>query len=95
MKNETIKEAAFESSIDYKPFEDNLNPKQYYEQGFIRGAKYQSEKMYSGEDMIAFLDWSKSTNKEKSEYELRRLFHGKEIDSKKLLTIWLENFKKK
>jgi hypothetical protein len=69
-----------------------------YEKGFIKGYeesnKYQLERMYSEEDMIAFLDWSKSTNKKKSEYELRCLLHGKEIDSKKLFTIWVEQFKK-
>ena len=56
MKNkETLEEAAFESSVDYKPFEDNLNPKKYYEQGFINGAKWQAEKMYS--ETIEFAEW--------------------------------------
>jgi hypothetical protein len=54
-----------------------------------------NERMYSEEDMVAFLDWSKTTNKEKSEYELKCLLNGKEIDSKKLFTIWFEQFKKK
>jgi len=45
-KQETIEKTAFESSIDYKPFKGNLSPKQYYEQGFIDGAKWQAEKMY-------------------------------------------------
>jgi hypothetical protein len=93
MKNETLEEAA-ERYIDCFEF-GIAHPRRVAKNAFINGAKYQSERMYSEEDMIAFLDWSKSTNKEKSEYELRRLFHGKEIDSKKLLTIWLENFKKK
>jgi hypothetical protein len=60
----------------------------------FQGVEVQQERMYSEEDMVAFLDWSKSTNKEKSEYELRCLLHGKEIDSKELFTIWFEQFKK-
>ena len=55
MKQEKLEEAAFESSVDYKPFEDNLSPKQYYEQGFINGAKWQAEKMYS--ETIEFAEW--------------------------------------
>jgi hypothetical protein len=93
MKNKTLEEAA-ERYIDCFEF-GIAHPRRVAKNAFINGAKYQSERMYSEEDMVAFLDWSKSTNKEKSEYELRRLFHGKEIDSKKLLAIWLENFKKK
>jgi hypothetical protein len=46
MKQETIEEAAFESSVDYKPFEDNLSPKQYYKQGFINGAKSDAARDY-------------------------------------------------
>jgi hypothetical protein len=38
---------------------------------------------------------SKSTNKEKSEYELKCLLNGKDIDSKKLFIMWFENNKKK
>jgi hypothetical protein len=48
---ETLEEAAFESSVDYKPFEDNLTPQEYYEYGFIKGAKWQAKRMYSEEDM--------------------------------------------
>jgi hypothetical protein len=55
-KQETIEEAAFENSVDYKPFEDNLNPKQYYEQGFINGAKWQAERMYSESQVIILLN---------------------------------------
>lgn len=42
-----LEEAAFESSVDYKPFEDNLTPQKYYEYGFVRGAKWQAERSYS------------------------------------------------
>ncbi len=52
---ETLEEAAFESSVDYKPFEDNLSPKKYYEYGFIKGAEWQSEKMYN--EFIEFGEW--------------------------------------
>jgi hypothetical protein len=55
MKQEKLEEAAFESSVDYKPFEDNLSPKQYYEQGFIKGAEWQAERMYSEEEMLELL----------------------------------------
>lgn len=52
---ETLEVAAFESSVDYKPFEDNLSPKKYYQYGFIKGAEWQSEKMYSEEEVIEIL----------------------------------------
>jgi hypothetical protein len=52
---ETLEEAAFESSIDYKPFEDNLEPKKYYQYGFIKGAKWQAERSYS--EAIEFAEW--------------------------------------
>ena len=64
----------------------------------IELAKWQAEQdknKFSDEDMVAFLDWSKTTNKEKSEYELKCLLNGKEIDSKKLFIIWFNQFKKK
>jgi hypothetical protein len=62
---------------------------------FIEGAKWQAERGYSEEDMIAFLDWSKSTNQEKSEYELKCLLGGVVIDSKTLFNMWAKQFKKK
>jgi len=62
---------------------------------FIAGAKWQQERSYSEEDMIAFLDWSKSTNQEKSEYELKCLLAGVVIDSKTLFNKWFEQHKKK
>jgi hypothetical protein len=40
MNKKTIINAAFESSVDYKPFEENLTPQNYYEIGFIKGAEY-------------------------------------------------------
>jgi hypothetical protein len=62
---------------------------------FVEGAKWQAERMYSEEDVVAFLDWSKSTNREKSEYELSCLLKGKHIDSQVLFNMWFEQFKKK
>ena len=61
----------------------------------IAGARLQAERGYSEEDMIAFLDWSKSTNQEKSEYELKCLLAGVVIDSKTLFNMWAKQFKKK
>jgi len=51
MKQETFEQAAFESSVDYKPFEYDLEPQKYYQYGFEKGAKLQAEKMYSEEDL--------------------------------------------
>jgi hypothetical protein len=53
-----------------------------------------TKRMYSEEDMIAFLDWSKSTNQEKSEYELKCLLAGVVIDSKTLFNIWAKQSKR-
>ncbi len=58
-------------------------------------ASFKQERSYSEEDMIAFLDWSKSTNQEKSEYELKCLLAGVVIDSKTLFNKWFEQHKKK
>ena len=55
-KQETLEEAAFESSVDYKPFEDDLKPQAYYEYGFIKGAKWQQERMYSEEEVLELLE---------------------------------------
>jgi hypothetical protein len=78
-----------------------------YESGLIAGAKSdaaknywfkefkQDKNKYSEEDMVAFLDWSKSTNKEKSEYELSCLLKGNHIDSQVLFNMWFNQFKKK
>jgi len=46
VKKETLEEAAFDSSIDYKPFEDNLSPKKYYQYGFEKGAKSDAARDY-------------------------------------------------
>lgn len=41
-----------------------------------------------GVNMINFLDWTKSTNYEKSQYELTCILKGKPIDSKVLYNMW-------
>jgi hypothetical protein len=61
---------------------------------FYNGAKWAAERMYSEEDMITFIDWSKSTNQEKSEYELKCLLAGVVIDSKTLFNMWAKQLKK-
>lgn len=44
MKTEQeIKDAAFESSVDYKPWETDLEPEKYYEYGYVKGAKWMQE----------------------------------------------------
>jgi hypothetical protein len=92
-EQETLEEAADLWSIDT----NNVHPADSYiaKAGFIEGAKWQQQNSYSEEDMIAFLDWSKSTNQEKSEYELKCLLSRKVLDSKVLFSIWFEQFKKK
>jgi hypothetical protein len=77
---ETLEEAAFESSVDYKPFEDDLKPQKYYEYGFIKGAKWQQERMYSEEDMIEFAKYCNLKD---------------DLSVRELLVIWFEQFKKK
>ena len=42
-------------------------------------------------NMINFLDWTKSTNYEKSKYELMCMLKGKPIDPKVLYDMWKTN----
>lgn len=46
LTNKQIKEIAFERSIDYKPFEENLCFKKYYEKGFEKGAIWARDNCY-------------------------------------------------
>jgi len=92
-KQEILEKAAFENSVDYKPFEDNLSPKQYYEQGFINGAKsdaardywfeifLKQERMYSEEEVLDLLH--------------KRFFDLKFKKDTRTNKEWFENFKKK
>ena len=58
-KNETLEEVAkseaFEFKVDYKPFETDLDYREYaefgFKKGFKAGAECQAERMYSEEDM--------------------------------------------
>ena len=75
------------------PSADDCN-KANKQEGFIEGAKWQQEqfknKSATDEDMVRFLDFSKSTNWEKSIYEARCILNGKHIESKEILRIWKE-----
>jgi hypothetical protein len=48
---EAAKSKAFEFSVDYKPWETSLDYREYaeygFEKGFIAGAKWKEERMYS------------------------------------------------
>jgi hypothetical protein len=90
IKKETLEEAA-ENYTEFWLQNKGL----LIRDAFIEGAKWQQERMYSEEDMVAFLDWSKSTNYEKSEYELSCLLKGKAINSQVLFNLWFKQFKKK
>jgi len=85
---ETLEKAAkleaFEFSVDYKPFETDLDYREYakygFEKGFIEGAKYQAERMYSEEEVKEIID---ATLIEYSDFVLADIPH------------WFEQFKKK
>jgi hypothetical protein len=63
MEKETLEEAAkseaFEFKVDYKPFETDLDYREYaeygFEKGFIDGANWQQERMYSEEELLQAL----------------------------------------
>jgi hypothetical protein len=96
---ETIVEAAFERSVDYKPFEDDLSPKKYFEQGFIEGAEYQAERMYSEEDMIEAskygYNFHKSTQFPNQEFEDSCIRNTQQWlnQIKKVRNTWYNQFK--
>jgi hypothetical protein len=56
---EVAKSEAFEFSVDYKPWETDLDYREYaeygFEKGFIEGTKHQAERMYSEE--IELINW--------------------------------------
>ena len=89
MKKETIKEVAksqaFEFSVDYKPWETDLDYREYaeygFEKGFIEGTKYQAERRYSEEEVLDLLH--------------RRSFHLTHKKDNKTTKEWFEQFKKK
>jgi hypothetical protein len=69
MNKKTLEEAAkseaFEFKVDYKPFETDLDYREYaeygFEKGFVDGANYQAERMYSEEEVIAIVEKSRAT----------------------------------
>jgi len=81
-QEETIEKIAENESEYLADWED----KDMYKRGFVDGAKYQSERMYSEKDMIEFAIWvyleiGSSKNKERT--------------NKELFDEWLEQIKKK
>lgn len=46
--NQLIKNQAFECKVDYKPWEEDLPPQDYFEYGYVRGAEWfrKSEKLH-------------------------------------------------
>ena len=91
---ETLEEAAEKyaktaEGIDI-PYQNGL----YY--GFVEGAKWQAERMYSEEYMIEFAEWianSKLHGYSKQLYEAMIIYKVK--TTKDLLKVWFEQFKKK
>ena len=51
MNKKTIIKAAYESSLNYKPVENQLIAKQNYEYGFMKWAEWVAQKIYSEEDL--------------------------------------------
>ena len=95
-EKETLEEAAekvakskaFEFKVDYKPFETDLDYREYaeygFKKGFLEGAKWQSERMYSEEDMKKA--WSEGYHRKVDE------INGNEL---RYFNDWIEQFKKK
>jgi hypothetical protein len=82
MKEETFEEAAErESQLGEYDRSFESTRKNY----FIKGAKWQQERMYSEEDMINFHKWA---------YQKNRLEESDKT-TKELLTKWFKQFKKK
>ena len=88
-KQETLEEIAkseaFEFKVDYKPFETDLDYREYaeygFEKGFIAGVKLQAERRYSEEEVLQLL-----TN---------RSFDLKIKKDTRTTKEWFEQFKKK
>ena len=81
---EVAKSKAFEFKVDYKPFETDLDYREYaeygFKKGFLEGAEWQQERMYSEEDMIEFAKYCNLKD---------------DLSVRELLVIWFEQFKKK
>ena len=91
-KQESLEEAAkseaFEFKVDYKPFETDLDYGEYaefgFEKGFIAGAKWQQETMYSEEEVLELWNWLNDG------FIIR-----KSLPTREELIGWFEQFKKK
>ncbi len=84
-KKETLEQAAkeFANNSAITNYEEGINVGKY--QGFINGAKWQQERMYSEEDMKSFGEFC-------ADYDYRCF--GKHTQEE-MLKIWFEQFKKK
>ena len=97
-KQETLEEAAkseaFEFKVDYKPFETDLNYGEYaefgFEKGFIAGAKWQAERMYSEEEVDKLISDFKHDLRESTSNYVKQNCEGAIFGLKRL-----KQFKKK
>jgi hypothetical protein len=87
MKEETIEEAAERLFNNFQKENPIISKKDIrpFKLGFIKGTKWQSERMYSEEDMINFHKWT---------YQKNRIEESDKT-TKELLKEWFEQFKKK
>jgi hypothetical protein len=87
MKEETIEEAAERLFNNFQKENPIISKKDIrpFKLGFIKGTKWQSERMYSEEDMINFHKWA---------YQKNRIEESDKT-TKELLKEWFEPYKKK
>ena len=82
---EIAKTKAFEFKVDYKPFETDLDYREYaeygFKKGFIDGTKCQAERSYSNEEVLDILD--------------KFLTSMVKDEKTGLIEKWFEQFKKK
>jgi hypothetical protein len=92
MAQQTLEEAA-EMHLN----KDGFSVYNHYDTrpSFIAGAIWQQARMYSEENMIAFLDWSNSYNNEITTYRLSCTMKNKPFDSKVIFSMWFETLKNK
>jgi len=98
MKQETIEEASHTAWLNYEHVEGNLYSTSF-KNGFLDGAKWQQERMYSEEDMIRFAEFvasypDKNKNINGQILHAKSKYDGAErtID---LFSEWIKQFKKK
>jgi hypothetical protein len=87
MKEETIEEAAERLFNNFQKENPIISKKDIrpFKLGFIKGTKWQAERMYSEEDMINFHKWA---------YQKNRIEESDKT-TKELLKEWFEPYKKK